>query len=88
MGLDRTLPCREFLYRQPIAAASLLNIDGAAVHSVDDYGLAPGDPALGVRGRQVAAITTKARQEIASEGERVPAVSKSIVGAGNGFKKI
>jgi hypothetical protein len=53
VGVDRTLPREEFLYRQLVSSADFLNAYHASAHSVDDYGFAPGYPALCIGGRQV-----------------------------------
>jgi hypothetical protein len=53
VGVDRTLPREEFLYRQLVSSADFFKADHASAHSVDDYGFAPGYPAFCVGGRQV-----------------------------------
>jgi hypothetical protein len=87
MGLDRPLPSGEFFDRQRVGAASVLDLDGAAAHGGDNYGLAPRDPAFCVRGRQLHGIGAIVWQKTTS-GTYVPTVHGSIDGDGNGFKKI
>src|SRR5438874_151272 len=53
VSLNRALPSKEFFDRQLVAAANFLKTDDAATHSVDDDGLAPGDPAFCVARWQV-----------------------------------
>src|ERR1700736_3800219 len=65
VGFDRALPRKEFLYRELVASANFLETDGAAAHGIDDHGLTPGDPAFGVRGRQVNDGGAGARQDLA-----------------------
>jgi hypothetical protein len=42
VGVDRTFPREEFLYRQLVSSADFLKAYRAGAHSIDDYGLAPG----------------------------------------------
>src|SRR6266404_2195150 len=65
VGFDRALPGEEFLYRELVASANFIETDGAAAHGIDDHGLTPGDPAFGVRGRQVDDGGAGARQGLA-----------------------
>jgi hypothetical protein len=53
MLVDRVLPGEEFLDRQRVAAAGLLERKEPAAHGGDDLGLAPDDPALGAWCRQI-----------------------------------
>jgi hypothetical protein len=53
MLVDRILPGEELLDRQRIAAAGLLERKEPAAHGSNDLGLAPDDPALGARCRQI-----------------------------------
>src|SRR6516225_5604323 len=53
MLVDRILPGEEFLDRQRIAAAGLLERKEPAAHGSNDLGLAPDDPALGPWCRQI-----------------------------------
>src|SRR5665213_163774 len=50
--IHQRLPGEEFLGRELIALARLLEGEDAALHRVDDRGLAPNHPSLGVRRRQ------------------------------------
>src|ERR1043166_7545773 len=51
--VDRVLPGEEFLDRERVAAARFLEREQATADRGDDLGLAPDDPALGARCRQV-----------------------------------
>src|SRR6266540_4288300 len=51
--VDRVLPGEEFLDRQSITAASFLEGEQPAAHGGDHLGLAPDDPALRARCRQI-----------------------------------
>src|SRR5215469_16949635 len=62
--LDRPLPGEKFFNRQLVASASFLEADGTAAHGVDNHGLAPRDPAFGVRGRQLGGRGADARQDL------------------------
>jgi hypothetical protein len=53
MSVNRTLPREEFFYRQLVSSADFLKAYHASAHSTDDYGLAPGHPALCIGGRQI-----------------------------------
>src|SRR5262249_47631361 len=53
MLVDRVLPGEEFLDRQRVAAAGLLERKEPAAHGSNDLGLAPDDPALGAWCRQI-----------------------------------
>src|SRR5437868_9499021 len=46
-------PSYKFFLRQLVTAASFLKPDGSATHCCDNRGLAPSDPSLCTRGRQV-----------------------------------
>jgi hypothetical protein len=50
VGIDRTLPREEFLYRQLVSSADFLEAYHASAHGVDDYGFAPGYPAFCIGG--------------------------------------
>ena len=51
--VDGILPGQEFLDRERIAAAGLLQRKQAAAHGRDDFRLAADDPALGSRRGQI-----------------------------------
>src|SRR6478672_9770342 len=53
MLVDGVLPGEEFFDREGIATAGFLERKQAAAHGSNDLGLAPDDPALGARCRQV-----------------------------------
>src|SRR5215469_3990607 len=44
-AIDRMLPSEEFLHRQRIATASLVQTQQSAAHRSDNFGLAPDHPA-------------------------------------------
>jgi len=67
MGLDRALPGSEFLGRQHVMAAGVLNVHLAVAHGVDNRRFSPGDPAFCVGGRQFGGNGAAVRQEFASE---------------------
>jgi hypothetical protein len=52
MGFDRLLPGTELFHRQLVAAAGLVETQGAAAHGVDDDRFAARDSPLSVRRRQ------------------------------------
>src|ERR1041384_5342965 len=51
--VDRVLPGEEFFDRQGVARAGLFKRQQAAAHSRNNLGLAPDDPTLGGRRRQI-----------------------------------
>ena len=51
--VDGKLPGEEFVDRQGVSAAGLLEREKSATHSGDDLGLAADDPAFGAGGRQI-----------------------------------
>src|ERR1044072_4353406 len=51
--VDGKLPGKEFVNRQGVSAAGLLEGEKSATHSGDDLGLAADDPAFGAGGRQI-----------------------------------
>jgi len=53
VGLNRALPGHELFDRQLVAPANFFETDGPAAHRVNDHCLAPGDPTLCLRRRQV-----------------------------------
>jgi len=53
MCLNRALPGDELFGGQLIAATNFFEAQGATVHRIDDRGLAPRDPTICLRWRQV-----------------------------------
>ena len=53
MAIDKTLPSQEFVDRQIIAFAGIIEAQKSATHCSDDFRLSADDPAFGIRRREV-----------------------------------
>ena len=79
MGLERVLPGKELLFRQPIATAGFLESDLTGAHCGHDRGFAADHPSLGIRRRQLC----HGRAQINNRPQRIDAGDVRVKAVGN-----